>query len=153
RNQDGAAPWSTIADLTFVYNIVRHAASGINMAGEDNIHPSQQLQRVLIRDNLFTDIDGPTWGGDGRLWQVVSPNRPALGIVIDHNTGFSSNVVLTAGDSGAVAQNFVCQNNITQHGMYGVKGSGQAEGLSTLSYYFPGYVFQKNVIVGANASS
>lgn len=41
RNQDGKAPWSTVQDVTFASNIVRHANGGVNVLGTDNINPSQ----------------------------------------------------------------------------------------------------------------
>src|SRR5687767_6156098 len=31
RNQDGRAPWSTIEDVTFVNNVVRHVGGGVNV--------------------------------------------------------------------------------------------------------------------------
>ena len=63
RNQDGRAPWSTVEDVTFTNNVVRQAAAGINILGTDNTYPSQRTNRVLIRNNLFYDIDGAAWGG------------------------------------------------------------------------------------------
>jgi hypothetical protein len=42
--------------------------------------------------------------------------------------------------------NFIFQNNITPHNMYGVMGSGYASGISSLDHYFPGFVFQSNLI-------
>ena len=58
RNQDGGAPWSTIEDVTFTNNLVRHVAAGINMLGRDDNHPSQQARRIAIRNNLFLDVGG-----------------------------------------------------------------------------------------------
>jgi hypothetical protein len=35
RNQDGTAPWSTVRDVTFQYNVIRNAAGfGLNVLGE-----------------------------------------------------------------------------------------------------------------------
>ena len=76
RNQDGTAPWSVVQDVTFTNNIVRHSGSGVNILGYDNNHPSQQIQRILIRNNLFDDISGPAWGGPGRLVQMLGTDVP-----------------------------------------------------------------------------
>ena len=66
RNQDGTAPWSVVEDVTFTNNIVRHGGGGVNDARQATTnHPSQQTQRILIRNNLFEDIDAARWGGSG----------------------------------------------------------------------------------------
>ena len=49
-------------------------------------------------------------------------------------------------------QNFVFRNNLMRHNQYGVVGDSVGNGNDTLNAYFPGYVFQKNVIAGADAS-
>ncbi len=98
----------------------------------------------LIQNNLFDDVNGKAWGGGGGvLFQVVSG---ADAVTIDHNTGFQSNQIIIA--DGIPSTNFVYQNNITPHNMYGVMGSGYASGISSLDHFFPGFVFEKNVIEG-----
>src|SRR2546429_8248611 len=85
RNQDGTAPWSVVQDVTFTNNIVRHSGSGVNILGYDNNHPSQQIQRILIRNNLFDDISGPAWGAPdgssrcstGRPTSASTTTRPS----------------------------------------------------------------------------
>ena len=154
RNQDGTAPWCTIEDLTIAYNVIRHSGSGIAMAGEDDLHPSQQQQRVVIRDNLLDDVNRDAWGGDGRLFQVTSPSRPTVDVKVDHNTAtMAGNAFLVAGDTGVVGQGFRFTNNIVPHGDYGAFGSGQGEGNSAFAFYFPGIVCQKNVLLGSTAAS
>jgi hypothetical protein len=46
----------------------------------------------------------------------------------------------------------VFRDNIVNAGPYGVFGSGVGSGIAALKTYFPRYVFQNNVIVGANAA-
>ncbi len=145
RNERGSAPWSVVEDVTFANNIVRHTASGINILGRDDNYPSQQTKRILIRNNLFTDVGGPRWGGGGRLFQLL---RGSAQVVIDHNTAFQTdNIVLADGEPHV---GFVFRNNITPHNSVGVFGSGQRSGLPTLNFYFPGFVFVKNAIVGSH---
>src|SRR5437588_253384 len=69
RNQSGGSPWSTVEDVTFTHNIVRHSTAGVHMLGWDYAHPSRQTQRVLIQNTLFTDIAAfpNTAGPLGRL--------------------------------------------------------------------------------------
>jgi hypothetical protein len=143
RNQYGGSPWAVVEDVTFVNNVVRHIASGVNILGWDDNYPSQQTKRILIKNNLFDDVGGPRWGG-GRLFQLL---RGAADVVIDHNTAFQTDHILYA-DGEPSHQGFVFQNNIAPHNDHGVFGSGQRSGLSSLTHYFPAFLFAKNVLVG-----
>jgi hypothetical protein len=149
RAEDGAAPWATAQDVTFTNNILRHTGNGFNIAGPDGPAPSQPSQRILIKNNLIDDIDGNKWGSaaygpaDGRFAQIVGG---PLNITIDHNTIFQSGTLIVA--DGAPSPGFIFRNNIARNNAYGVAGSDRTPGLDSLGYYFPGYEFKKNVIVG-----
>ena len=145
RNQDGGAPWSTIEDVTFSNNLVRHVAAGINMLGRDDNHPSQQARRITVRNNVFIDVGG-AWG-NGRLFQMLDGTN---GVTFDHNTAFQTGSILFGGDH-APHTGFVFENNIAPRNEYGITGSGSGEGADTLARYFPEAVFRRNVIVGGNA--
>jgi cellulose synthase/poly-beta-1,6-N-acetylglucosamine synthase-like glycosyltransferase len=145
RNQDGAAPWSTIEDVTFSNNFVRHVAAGINMLGRDDNNQSQQAKRIAIHNNLFLDVGG-TWG-HGRLFQLLDG---VSGVTIDHNTAFQTGGILFGGDH-APHPGFVFQNNVVMFKENGVTGSSTGEGTDTLNRYFPGAVFRRNVIIGGTA--
>ena len=148
RNQEGTAPWSVVQDVTFTNNIVRHSAAGINILGRDDLQPGQQAQRIKIRNNLFADIGGARWGGNGRLFQVI---EATVNVQIDHNTAFQTYNIVTA--DGSPHTGFVYTNNLTPHNDYGILGSGFGVGNSTLNYYFPSSVFSKNVLVAGPSSS
>jgi hypothetical protein len=145
RTEYGTAPWVYVQDITFTYNVLRHTASAVNISGLDSGDPQKVVRgkRILIQNNLFDDVNGKAWGGGngGNLFQVLSG---ADAVTIDHNTGFESNRIISA--DGIPSTNFVYQNNIAPHNMYGVMGSGHASGDPSLKYYFPNFVFQKNVI-------
>ena len=145
RNQDGAAPWSTIEDVAFTNNLVRHVAAGVNMLGKDDNNPSQQAKRIAIRNNVFLDVGG-TWG-QGRLFQMLDG---VSGVTIDHNTAFQSGGILFGGDHAAHT-GFVFQNNVVMVNEVGVIGSSAGEGNDSLRRYFPDAVFRRNVIVGGVA--
>lgn len=146
-NQDGTAPWSVTRDVTFTNNTVRHSGAGINLLGKDNLQISDQLQRLLIRNNLWDDIDGAKWGGThGRFLQLTN----APDVVVDHNTIIHSGNVITA--YGSANPNFVYTNNISSHNLYGVIGDNMAPGNGTISTYFPGATFSKNIIAGGSAT-
>src|SRR5881296_936851 len=152
RNQDGTAPWSTIEDVTFQKNLVRHSGSGVNILAADDPNPSQTMKRVAIRDNLFDDINGATWGGQGRLFQILGYAGGSTDLAIEHNSGFQQEDLSYA--EGVPHIGFIYRNNITPRGAagFGFIGQGAAEGISTLTIYFPLAVFQRNVIAGGNAA-
>jgi hypothetical protein len=108
------------------------------------------MTRILIRDNLFDDIDGARWGGGGRLFLILdSTDR----VTFDHNTTLVTGHVIRADrGNGRVNTDFVFTNNMSTRGCCGVGGSNQAEGMGALAYYFPGFVFRRNAIIGANAA-
>ncbi len=148
RNSGGVAPWSVVQDVTLRYNVVRHIASAVNILGYDDAYPSQQTQRILIQNNLFDDVNSATWGGDGRLFQLVAG---AANITIDHNTAFQTGNLITA--DGAPTSGFVYQNTIAPHNAYGVSGTNTGVGSSTLTTYFPQCTFTKNVLIGPYPTS
>jgi cellulose synthase/poly-beta-1,6-N-acetylglucosamine synthase-like glycosyltransferase len=145
RNQDGTAPWSTIEDVSFTNNLVRHVAAGINMLGRDDNKPSQQAKRITIRNNVFLDVGG-TWG-HGRLLQLLDG---VSGVTIDHNTAFQTGSLLFGGDH-AGHPGFVFQNNVVMLPENGILGSSAGDGNPTLQRYFPDAVFRRNVLIGGIA--
>lgn len=152
RNQGGKAPWSVVEDITFRYNIVRHAGGGVNLTGWDDEAASAQTQRVQIAHNLFYDIDA-RWGGPGIFLQIG--NNPKS-IVVEHNTVVQSGsaIKVYGRKSGAVwpVDGFVFRNNLLKHNTYGVIGDNQGVGNPTITSYFPGGVFERNVLAGGQAS-
>lgn len=146
-NQDGRAPWSVTEDVTFRYNLVRHTGSAMNISGTGDGNPGGKTKRVLIEHNVFDDVSGKKWGGDGRLFQLLAGTAA---VVIDHNTAFQDGIMLVA--DGSPHTGFIYHNNIAPHNAYGVKGSGKGVGNATLAAYFPGAVFVRNVLVAGVAS-
>jgi len=144
RNQDGGAPWSTVEDVTFVNNIVRHVGGGVNILGRDDNHPSQQTRRIAIRNNLFLDVGG-AWGS-GRLFQLLDGTNS---VAIAHNTALQTGSILFGGDHAAHTA-FVFEGNIAPHNEHGIIGSGTQPGNQTLARYFPRAVIRGNVIIGGN---
>lgn len=143
RNQNHNAPWSTVEDVTFTNNIIRHTAHGLNLTGTDSNAPSQPTSHILIKNNLWLDIGSPQWGGGGRLFQIVlGPSD----VTIEHNTGFQTGPIIMAAGSPS-STNFVFRDNITPHNAYGVFGDGAGVGLMTFNKYFPGIQFIANVLI------
>ena len=150
RNQEGRAPWSTIEDVTFQKNIIRHAGSALDILTADDPNPSQNMKRVLIRDNLFDDISAARWGGFGRFITYLGVAGASVNVTIEHNTAFYEENILFA--FGIAHTGFVYRNNITPRPAtgFGFIGDGTAEGVLTLTAFFPLAVFQHNVLAGAD---
>jgi hypothetical protein len=148
RDQEGTAPWSVVSNVQFTNNIVRHASSGLNILGLDDLATSAQGHNYTVANNLFLDITSATWGGYGRLFQVLNA---ALNVTIEHNTGFPDGAVLFA--DSQPSQGFVFQNNVATQSAYGVIGTNTANALTTLAHYFPGNTFNGNAIVAGNSST
>src|SRR5262245_532786 len=146
RNQGGLAPWSIVADVTFTHNILRHVATAVNVLGQDDVHPSQQTNRLLVQNNLFDDVNSSVWGGSGRLFQLLGG---AANLTIDHNTAFHTGDFVTA--SGQAVVGFTYTNNIAPNNKYGLGGdSCYGQPLMCISKFFPASVIAGNVIVGGS---
>ena len=152
RDQDGRAPWSTIEDVTFQKNIIRHAGSGLDILTADDPNVSRNMKRILIRDNLFDDISGVRWGGFGRFITYLGFAGASVDVTIEHNTAFHEENILLA--DGIAHTGFIYRNNITPRPAagFGFIGSDTAEGVPTLTAFFPVAVFQGNVLAGADSA-
>jgi hypothetical protein len=153
RNQDGAAPWVRVEDVTIRGNIIRHAGGGLQITGEDSNHPGGSTRGIRIVDNLFHGIDGERWGGPGVF--VLIGNGPE-DIAIEHNTiSQSGNLVSAYGGSRekpTPVRGFVFRGNLARHNAYGVHGADRAPGQDTLKTFFPGAVFEDNALAGGDAT-
>ena len=143
RNQDGHCPWCQVEDVVFERNVVRHSAAGINILGHDDLQPSQQTQRISIRNNVFSDIDNKKWGGNGYFLLLTGEPRD---IVVDHNTIIQPNALGIVVVGGPPTLGFVFTNNLVRHNEYGLKGDNRASGLDTIRAYFPASNITANVI-------
>lgn len=163
RNQDISisAPWSTVQDVTFQNNIVRHVGGGINIEGTDNLHPSQTAARIWIRKNQFIDINNvwqepPNALATGRAIQIAaSPGGPA-DLIIEHNTMLSTNVgiIITNYDGSSnvyTFPNFIYRNNICEFGVFGDLGTGNDA--TALGAWAPGYIYAGNVVSQGNINT
>ncbi len=152
RNQGGRADWTTVEDVTIRRNVVRHAGGGMQIIGEDSNHPSGPTRNIRITDNLFYDLDARRWGGTGAF--ALIGDGPS-DVLIEHNTiSQSGNIVMAYGGRKGVpktVENFVFRGNVTRHNQYGVHGADRAPGRDSLEAFFPGAVFEGNVIAGGSA--
>jgi hypothetical protein len=143
RNQDGACPWCEVSDVVFEDNLVQHSGGAISILGVDNNHPSKQTRGIVIRSNVFADIDNQRWGGNGYALQITDGPKDITfdrnTIVQDHGAGFLQ-------VEGPPIPGFVFTNNVVRHLTYGVAGRDRAPGGDSLSAYFPNGRVTGNVI-------
>ena len=141
QNQDGTAPWSVTQDVQFINNVVRGTSSAMNVLGRDPYNPSGQMTNIVIRNNLFEDVGGGMWDGEGTFMKITD----AVDVTVDHNTVMQRGNIITA--YGNSSTDFMFTNNITLHNSYGIKGDGTQSGNPTLEKYFPSAVFKRNIVV------
>jgi len=148
-NDSGAdAPWSTVQDVTFVRNLVRHSGAGVNIMGWDNHSPlNEQTARIAIRGNVFDDLDAARWGGTGRFLLITE----AKDITVDHNTVLQSGQIGLAWDlattAAVVSPGFTFTNNLVAHNEWGFFGDGVGYGNAALAHYFADLTFARNLFV------
>jgi len=148
RSQDGFAPWSIVQDFSFTNNIVRHVASGINILGHDYRFPSGTSNGLVFRNNLFDDVSGTTFGGDGRFMLI----NGGLNVTVDHNTIIQDGYSVLYADTNPVQQ-FTMTNNIAPDNSWAIMGGGTAPGNGTIAAYFPNSTLLRGVWAAAPSSS
>src|SRR5262249_36527718 len=148
RNQDGTAPWSVVQQIDFTNNIVRHVSSAINILGKDDVNPSLVTNTIAIRNNLFDDVSGSRYGGDGRFLLT----NGGTDITIDHNTVIQDGWTAIFGDVNPTIR-FTLTNNIIPDYSWAIMGSGTAPGNGTIAKYYPNALIIDNILAGSSPSS
>ncbi|HUK35444.1 MAG TPA: right-handed parallel beta-helix repeat-containing protein, partial [Vicinamibacterales bacterium] len=149
RNQDGGCPWCEVSDVVFENNTVRHSSAGVSILGVDNNHPSKQTRDIVIRNNVFTDIDNQRWGGSGYAFLLTDGPRD---ITIDHNTIIQDHGAGFLQVDGPQIPGLVFTNNVVKQNVYGIAGTARAPGKDALNFFFPGARFTGNVIADGDPS-
>ena len=137
-----SGPQATIEDVVIRNNLITHAPNGFNILGKDTEQPSRRGRGLKIVNNLFVDIDGKRWSGDGE-WIKIS-DMPD--VTVDHNTVFHTGTLVQV--YGPQSTGFTFTNNVARHNSYGVIGADHGPGSETLRAFMPGAIFRRNVIVG-----
>jgi hypothetical protein len=172
-NQGGKCLWCAVMDVTFTNNIVRHAAGGFILQGNDwhYLNSTGRTMRVKIQNNLVYDIDGKKWGitaaqssdglnhyGTGNV--LLLPSTKAIGpsdVIVLHNTFSNSGAIVQFDGYDSVTKTFytkpglVFQNNIAYHNSYGFIGTSSAWGDTTLLDYAPDVALTNNVIINSQS--
>lgn len=181
-NSATGAPQSTVRQVLFERNIVRHTAAVFNILGLDNqtcgagcTNLSQRMQHVTIRNNLIYDVDRNEWRGPsgavsgGHMAQIdEAPEH----LTVEQNTfqgggSITGNIIVFAGTDHDLG-GFVYRGNIAQkltqatgwpYDSFGVFGNGVGEGNVAIAAWapnvpgFPNTVFTENVLAGCSAAT
>ena len=153
RGENGAAPWATIEDVTFQYNVVRNVAAVFNLLGRDDSAESGRMRRIRIAHNLMYAVDRNVWKGNGAFMQIGGgPSE----VVVEHNTVIHTGNVLTLyGGTRAnpdVLDGFTFRDNLMLHNANGVIAQGMGVGTDSLTAYVPNGTFVRNVLAGGRES-
>ncbi len=152
-NQSGKCPWCRTKDVTIQRNLVRNAAGGMNLAGHQTDHPydvDSVMTRLVIRDNLFEDLNVKGYTGEGRLLQLMGEVED---VVLERNvmvtTGPIQRAISLQKDRSGLR--VVMKNNIMSYGQYGMAADDRGVGAPALGA-LPGAQVSGNVfLVGRNA--
>lgn len=148
RNQDGTAPWSVVQQIDFTNNIVRHVSSAVNILGKDDVNPSLVTNNIVIRNNVFDDVSGSRYGGDGRFLLT----NGGTDITIDHNTVIQDGWTAVFPDGNPTVR-FSLTNNIIPDYSWAIMGSGTAPGNGTIAQYYSNGQILDNILAGSSPSS
>lgn len=131
-----------IEDVEFSNNIVRGSSSAVNVLGSE----AKGGKNLVIRNNIFDDIDKDKWGGSGFFLKGTEWD----GLIIENNTIIQNGSITLA--HGEPLRNVVFRNNIVFHNEYGFFGDGLGDGKNSLAKYFPRIVIENNIIIGGEPS-
>lgn len=143
-----------VTDMMFTDNVVRNSVAGINIMGLDYDHPevktAVRTQRLLIRNNLLYEIQGPQPGGATGWGILITPglNPGSTDLAFDHNTIVSEAFsVFCEPMNGTVS--FV--NTIFDG--ESIRGDGAATIDETLTQIFTQAVMTNSLAVGDNPAT
>ena len=160
KNQSSVCPTCDVSDITFRYNLMRHAGAGpyIFDAPSDTGALAVQAKRYSIHDNLLDDISttySRHGSGNGMLHRFFGTTAylPPRDVAVFHNTGLTTGLgFLSLGGTTAPYVNFTFNNNLEIDGTYGISGCATLFGTAALASCAPGYMFTGNVIIGGKSN-
>jgi len=167
RANSANAPWSTVRDVLFECNTIRHVAMGFNILGIDDAAPSQPMERVTIRNTLVYDLDRVNWKGptgqmgsgifagiSGAPRYLTIERSTVVGAVTGNICNFSGQPI-----PGLVITRNLLQKVITPYQTYGMNGDAVGEGNPAFARYappvagYPDFVCTDNVLAGCTPAT
>lgn len=158
-NPSGGCTWCSTIDLTFRYNIVRHAAMGMEIVRNPGGGPADQLGDFLIEHNLFEHIDHDEFGGSGATKFILITDESG-NLIFRHNTFLNDNGdngtnggTFVAFSSNSTVNGFVFSHNLGRKNQYGIRRDGMTDGIVSIEASVTGNItFERNGIAGCTLS-
>ena len=150
-NQNGTCSWCVTQDVTVRRNLIRNMGAGFNIAGSpDNTFPTIPARRIVVTDNVLSNINTGQFDGDGRGFATYGS---ASNVIITHNTMMApTNSAFVFGPAGTQQLQFTARDNLVGGGLYGMLGDNVG-GAAAFARYAPGGVFLGNVMIVASGGS
>lgn len=144
RNQNNTNPWAVVKNVAILNTIIRNSCAAININAEDDIYPSIQLSDVKI-DNLLTY----NLASGHPAFTINSQKVGAKNVSFNHITAQNVSTMVET-DGIAASTGFSWANSIMRLGpsSIGFHCSGDGTGKACLDPKFPGYVWNKMVLIG-----
>ena len=149
ENQDGTAPWTQSTDITVRYNRIRNVGSGFNIAANGGYNAAVPAARMAIYDNTIDNLGLAPYLGQGIPLQILGSTYD---ILVAHNSFSNAGNQAISFDNGVTTRTAI-HSNVIPSGGYGVKGSNQGTGNTTINYYMPNGVFAYDVMVGGDCGA
>lgn len=140
REDNGKA--TVIENIEFANNVIRGSGGAVSIWGGEG----GGGRNLVIRNNLFADIDKLKWGGSGQFLKISEWD----GLTIENNTVLNTGSITMA--YGKPVNNMTFRNNIVINNEYGIMGDDASPGRETISMYFPRSSVTNNIIIGGNSS-
>ncbi|HEY1342936.1 MAG TPA: hypothetical protein VGF59_35785 [Bryobacteraceae bacterium] len=136
---NGRAPWTVVEDVIFRNNIVKNAVGGFAAQSTDDRHPTQQLRRIAVVNNLWLSLERT-------FFTFAATTRPAEDVLIDHNTAVPTGYFSYDFDapSPPALIRFQFTNNLVGFGRFGVKFPRAPE---EVGRWLPGATIKGNALV------
>jgi len=152
-NQEGTAPWSNTSNVTFRNNVIQNSPSGISIAARPEQATAVPASNLSITGNTFTNIGGADGTTSGDLFGLYGYGGSLNNVSIQNNKALQGdgNLNSTISFDGQPTQGLNFSNNVLTQGGYGIKGSGAADGVTTLAAFAPGVIFTGNTLAGGTA--
>jgi PKD domain len=154
---DTAGDKSILRDIQFTSNKLKQGANGLLIIGKDfnPETPDGAADRILVKNNSTEEISSTYAppGGTQTYGQALEVEGVPKNLVIRHNTLFNSYALMGVGQDPSTWRHAIIFNdNIGPHSQVGIWGVGTPYGDSTITTYFPGGTFLKNVIAGQDTN-
>lgn len=166
--EPGGSPHAVIKNVTFRYNYIRRAWSGINFLTSDDLLATDHMQDFTVSHNLFEGLGSSLSGPPGFLrsdaMQIANGDvHGAEDLTVSHNTFAHAqttpqwgSALIFAGDDSTTAKrhtNLVLKDNFISFETNGVRSNGGLTGTNALAAAANSYTYSHNALYRAPSTA